>query len=177
MLFAIIQHLPKKGCQFDPKRWWIDTFCKGTMQGIQQLPVNYSQGKYIQPAVVGHRIHGGAVRIRLSFPSPKCPKTSGLVSDTVDGRNPAPWYWEYPIFMGVSYITGGAGFLPSTLVICPGLWLIVLFDWLWGVDGNQEIPGMIQISNQKTRRLGRNSNLLWQQIFQPPVWVRRVNNI
>ena len=41
------------------------------------------------PAVVGHRINGGAVRIRLSFPSPKCPKTSGLASDTVDGRNPA----------------------------------------------------------------------------------------
>ncbi len=32
---------------------------------------------------------------------------------TVDGRNPAitSWYGKYPIIYGVSYMSGGAGFL------------------------------------------------------------------
>ena len=36
---------------------------------------------------------------------------------TVDGSEIrlTSWYWEYPVFHRISYITGGARFLPSTL--------------------------------------------------------------
>ena len=42
--------------------------------------------------------------------------------DTVDGRNPAPVDMvniiKYPITYSVSYMLGGAGFLPSTKLVC-----------------------------------------------------------
>ena len=57
------------------------------------------------------------------------------------------WHGDYPVFYRVSYITGGVGFLPSTVVvICGTCELIVFFsDWLncfrekklgtrWGCD-------------------------------------------
>ena len=44
-----------------------------------------------------------------------CPKRRD--TDTFDGRNPAPVDMvNIPLFAGFSYILGGAGFLPSTVI-------------------------------------------------------------
>ena len=52
-----------------------------------------------------------------------------FIHPTDDGRNPAPVdMLNIPLFYRVLYISGGAGFLPSTLLIFLYKWISVFFN-------------------------------------------------